>query len=86
MQVWLVAVDLYGNAQASATSVALTTLPDTTPPVLLQGSGPQQVSATATYLLLFIQRSFTRRSPQPSLAAMPGNLEKARELTCHQMN
>ncbi len=62
LQVWLVAVDLYGNAQASATSVALTTLPDTAPPVLLQGSGPQQVGAMSTHLLLFIQRAPTRGS------------------------
>ena len=69
------AVDLYGNAQASATSVALTTLPDTTPPVLLQGSGPQQVGAMAVYLL-FILRSFTRGATESRLIAMPGSLQR----------
>lgn len=43
-QVWLVAVDDAGNAQDNPTLVALRTLPDTTPPALLVGSGANGVT------------------------------------------
>ena len=44
LQVWLVAVDGVGNAQATPTLVNLRTAPDTTPPVPLVGTGPSSVS------------------------------------------
>lgn len=43
-QLWLVAVDASGNAQDDATLIPLKTLPDTTPPALLLGSGADDVS------------------------------------------
>ena len=43
-QLWLVAVDDSGNAQDNATLVPLKTLPDTSPPALLAGSGAGDVS------------------------------------------
>lgn len=45
MQVWLVAVDTAGNAQAVPTLVPVQTAPDTSPPALLAGSGPGSVSS-----------------------------------------
>ena len=42
-QLWLVAVDVSGNAQDDATLVPLKTLPDTSPPALLAGSGADDV-------------------------------------------
>lgn len=44
-QVWLVAVDTVGNAQAVPTLVPVQTAPDTSPPALLAGSGPGSVSS-----------------------------------------
>ena len=44
MQVWLVAVDLAGNAQSAPTLTSVQTAPDTTAPALLAGSGPNSVS------------------------------------------
>lgn len=43
-QLWLVAVDVSGNAQDDATLISLKTLPDTSPPSLLLGSGADDVS------------------------------------------
>jgi len=45
MQVWLVAVNLAGNAQDIPTLVPVQTAPDTSPPALLAGSGPGSVSS-----------------------------------------
>ncbi len=42
-QVWLVAVDIAGNAQDSPTLISLQTAPDTTAPALLAGSGAESV-------------------------------------------
>ncbi len=46
VQVWLVAVDTAGNAQAVPTLVPVQTAPDTSPPALLAGSGPGSVSSS----------------------------------------
>ncbi|DBB14474.1 TPA: hypothetical protein ACH3X3_004761 [Trebouxia sp. C0006] len=46
-QVWLVAVDIAGNAQAVPTLVPVQTAPDTSPPALLAGSGPGSVTTSS---------------------------------------
>ncbi|DBA74581.1 TPA: hypothetical protein ACH3X2_009453 [Trebouxia sp. C0005] len=46
-QVWLVAVDTVGNAQAVPTLVPVQTAPDTSPPALLAGSGPGSVTTSS---------------------------------------
>lgn len=51
VQMWLVAVDVAGNAQASPYLINIQTLPDTSAPVPLIGSGPGSVSCCSSLML-----------------------------------